>query len=105
MAIEILEKNYLEILTVSEWAEKMGYSRSHYCRIFKKEFGICPKDQLKSFRLSLIKKEIRKTPTAIGFRIAVNAGLANEKSLHKFLSANFDKNLTALKQELAMGYE
>ncbi|MGN8224738.1 helix-turn-helix domain-containing protein [Gracilimonas sp. BCB1] len=102
-AIQVLEKNYLDILTVYEWADAMGYSRSHFCRIFKKEFGTNPKDKLKTFRLKLIKEEIRKNPKAIGYEIAVNTGLTDSKSLHKFLYTHFDKNITALKYDLAVG--
>jgi len=103
-AIEVLQDNRFDVLTVCEWADAMGYSRWHFCRIFKKQFGVCPKDKLKSFRYTLIKKEIRKTPDAIGYRIAVNTGLPNEKSLHKFLNANFGKNLTMLRNELFSDY-
>lgn len=103
-AVEVLQQNRCNILTVCEWADAMGYSRWHFCRIFKKTFGISPKDKLKAFRYNLIKNEIRKSPEAIGYRIAINAGLANEKSLHKFLSANFGKNLTMLRTELITDY-
>ncbi|MCH2451443.1 MAG: AraC family transcriptional regulator [Gracilimonas sp.] len=103
-AIRVLENNYLKILTVYEWADEMGYSRSYFCRIFKKEFGINPKDKLKAFRLTIIKEEVRKSPEAIGYEIAVNIGLADSKSLRKFLYTHFDKNLTALKQELAAAW-
>ena len=101
-AVQVLEENYLDILKVYEWADAMGYSRAHFCRIFKKEFGINPKDKLKNFRLKLIKEEVKKSPEAIGYEIAVNAGLADSKSLRKFLYTHFDKNLTALKYELAV---
>lgn len=100
-AVLILEENYLDILTVYEWADVMGYTRSYFCRIFKEELGLSPKDKLKAFRLMLIKKEIRKRPEAIGYEIAVNTGLADSKSLHKFLHTHFGKNLTVLKAELA----
>lgn len=100
-AIKILNDNYLNILTVTEWAYAMGYSRSYFCRTFSEEFGINPKDYLKLFRLRLIKKEIKKDPDAIGYKIAVLTGLSNEKALHKFLNTHFDKNLTVLRSELA----
>ena len=102
-SIQILEDNYLDIFTVYEWADAMGYSRSHFCRIFKKEFGLSPKDKLKAFRLALIKKEVRKKPEAIGYEIALNTGLTDSKSLRKFLYTHSDKNLKTLKHELAVG--
>ncbi|SMO69286.1 helix-turn-helix domain-containing protein [Gracilimonas mengyeensis] len=98
-AIRILEENYLEIRTVSDWATCMGYSRSYFCRCFTKEFGINPKDHLKLYRLRLIKNEIKKDPEAIGYKIAVSTGLPDEKALHKFLANHFDKNLTILREE------
>lgn len=63
-AMLVLEKNYRDILTVHKWADDMGYSRSHFCRIFK--------------------KEIKKRTKAIGYEIASNTGLADSKSLCKF---------------------
>jgi len=99
--IQVLEENYLKIMTVYEWAGEMGYSRSCFSRLFKKEFGLCPKDQLKTFRLKLIKAELRKNPDAIGYEVAVNTGFSDSKSLRKFLYTHYDTNLTTIKAYLA----
>jgi len=99
-ALSVLESNSLTIITVSEWAEIMGYSRSHFCRKFTFEFGINPKCYLKDFRLKLIKQEIRKDPEAIGYCIAVNCGFIDEKALHKYLDFNFDLCLSKVKAQV-----
>lgn len=99
--ITILECNRLNILTVSDWALKMRYSRSHFSRCFKKEFGVSPKDYLKEFRLRLIKEEIRKDPEAIGYKIAVNCGFLDEKALHKYLAFNYSTTLSGVKSQVS----
>lgn len=97
-AVNVFEENYREILTVTDWANYMGYSRSYFCRIFTNEFGINPKDHIKLYRLRLIKKELKKDPEAIGYKIAISTGLSDEKALHKFLTIHFDKTLSELRE-------
>jgi len=99
-ALEVLEENSLNILTVTEWADKISYSRSYFCREFTKEFGLNPKDYLKDFRLRLIKAEIQKEPEAIGYKIAINCGFIDEKALHKYLNLHFDLCLSKVKAQV-----
>lgn len=104
-AIIVLHIHYLEIITVYEWADWMGYSRSHFTRIFIKEFRLCPKDKIKEYRLTLIKKRIRKNPMASCQEIALEVGLGNSKSLRKFLYTHYNLNLTALKKCCTVVYK
>lgn len=99
-ALSVLETNTLEIITVTDWATELGFSRSYFSRSFKKEFGLCPKEYLKDFRLRVIKEEIRKDPEAIGYKIAVNCGFIDEKALHKYLDFHFDLCLSKVKAQV-----
>lgn len=99
-ALSVLEANSLLIITVSDWANEMGYSRSYFSRRFKNEFGLCPKEYLRDFRLRLIKEEIIKDPEAIGYCIAINCGFIDEKALHKYLNFHFDLSLSKVKAQI-----
>lgn len=98
--IDMLESNGSIILTVCDWAEAMGYSRFHFTRRFKKQFGQSPKDVLKSYRMRRIEQEIQADVGAIGYKIATNVGLVDEKALHRYLSYHCGKTLRALKREI-----
>tara|TARA_R110002124_G_scaffold287282_2_gene472238 strand:+ start:3398 stop:3730 length:333 start_codon:yes stop_codon:yes gene_type:complete len=95
-ALIVLKEHPLEIMTVKEWARYMGYSRSHFCRCFKKEFGISPKRKLRVFRLRLIRDELRKDPKAKGYKVAVNTGFDDE-ALYKYIVFHCQMNLTEFK--------
>ncbi|MEP0005654.1 MAG: helix-turn-helix domain-containing protein [Balneola sp.] len=99
-AISVLKCHPVEIMTVSEWAYYMGYSRSYFCRCFKKEFGISPKRKLKVFRLRLIRDELRKRPQAKCYEVAVNTGFNDDKSLYKYLVFHCQMNLTEFKSHV-----
>ena len=99
-ALEVLQEKAPDILTVSDWALSMRYSRSHFCRSFKKEFGIAPKRKLRVYRLRIIKREVKKDPEAIGYKIAVNSGFRDEKALHKYLSFHCKMNLSEFKIQI-----
>jgi len=92
-ALNFIENRYTEILTVSEWAHAMGYSRAHFSRRFKGTFGLSPKYYLKKFRYRILKSEVSKDPYAIGYKIAVNSGFTNEQSLQKYLKYNYGETL------------
>ncbi len=99
-AVQILEERGMEILTVSEWAEAVGYSRAYFSRRFTEEFGVNPKIYLKEFRLRSITKEIVKDPEAIGYKIAINLGFTDEKALHKYLVFHCGMTLKQYKDEV-----
>jgi len=63
-------------------------------------FKNTPKQVLAEVKLEMIKKEIASQPKAIGYHIAVNIGLQDEKALYKFLATYFDTTLTDLKNEI-----
>ena len=99
-AVQILEEKGMEILTVSEWADALGYSRAYFSRAFTSEFGLNPKDYLRDLRLQAITEEIHKDPDAIGYKIAVNLGFTDERALHKYLVFHCNKTLRQYKKEV-----
>ncbi len=100
LALTILSEVKPDIHTVSDWALCMGYSRSHFCRAFKKEFGIAPKRKLRVHRLRRVIQELRKEPDAKGYTIAVNSGFADEQALHNYLSFHCQMNLSEFKSQV-----
>lgn len=102
-AITVIEAKYIEILTVSEWAYEMGYSRAHFSRTFKEVFGLSPKYYLKEFRYKVLEREVSKDPHAIGYKIAVNCGFTDEQSLQKYLKYNFGITLNHFRTKFAKG--
>lgn len=100
IAVGVLIGNILEIRNVSEWAAFMGYSRSHFCRSFKKRFGENPKLVLRRARLRKVCRVIQSDWSATAYKVALESGFENDKALHKFLNRNFRKGFIALKDEL-----
>jgi AraC-like DNA-binding protein len=100
IAVGVLIQNILEIRNVSEWAEFMGYSRSHFCRSFKKRFGENPKTVLRRARLRKVCRVMQSDWSATAYKVALESGFENDKALHKFLSRNFRKGFVSLKDEL-----
>ena len=94
-AVQVLEERGMEILTVSEWAGAMGFSRQ-----FTEEFGVNPKDYLRDMRLQAITEEIQKDPDAIGYKIAVNLGFTDERALHKYLVFHCNMTFRQYKKEV-----
>ncbi len=100
IAVGILIHNILEIRNVTEWALFMGYSRSHFCRNFKKKFRENPKDVLRKARFNQICRAIQSDWSATAYKVALDSGFHNDKALHKFLQRNFNKGFLLLKDEL-----
>jgi YesN/AraC family two-component response regulator len=53
--LEYLEKHYKENLTSAEVARDLFYNQSYFCRLFKKNFGLCFSEYLILFRLNKAK--------------------------------------------------
>jgi AraC-like DNA-binding protein len=100
IAVGILIRNILDIRNVSEWAAFMGYSRSHFCRSFKKRFKENPKLVLRRARLRKVCRVIQSDWSATAYKVALESGFENDKALHKFLQRNFRKGFLSLKDEL-----
>ncbi|MDR8393091.1 AraC family transcriptional regulator [Aliifodinibius sp. S!AR15-10] len=99
-AVKELKTNYQELTCVNEWAEYMGYSRSYFSRRIREIFGRPPKEIMIEITMKSVREEISEDPRAIGYKIAVNVGLNDEKALNKFLDSHFDTSLTELRQQL-----
>lgn len=100
IAVGVLVHNIMEIRNVTEWALFMGYSRSHFCRYFKKKFRQNPKDVLRKARFNQICRTIQSDWSATAYKVALDSGFQNDKALHKFLQRNFNKGFLLLKDEL-----
>jgi AraC-like DNA-binding protein len=77
--LDFITYQYMEELTVSEVAERMGYSVCSFCRIVKREFG-------KSFHVLLNEARIKKACSLLYdtdlpiYRIAREVGFSEAKS-------------------------
>ncbi len=100
IAVGVLIRHILEIRNVTEWAACMGYSRSHFCRSFKKRFEENPKLVLRRARFRKVCRIIQSDWSATAYKVALESGFENDKALHKFLQRNFNRGFLSLKNEL-----
>ncbi len=100
IAVGVLVKNILAIKNVNDWAEFMGYSRSHFCRRFTRKFQENPKMVLRRARMRQVCRVIQSDWSATAYKVALDSGFQDDKALHKFLQRNFDKGFMSLKDEL-----
>ena len=54
--VAYIEAHYAEDLHVSQIAESLGLSRSHFCRLFKRQIGLSPQEYIVSYRLEQVEK-------------------------------------------------
>lgn len=99
-AVQELKANAEGITTVKGWARYMGYSRSHFSRCIKKQFGRAPKVMLAEIKLKQVKKAILEDPDAIGYKIASDANFTDDKALYKFLNNHCEMTFTEFRQEV-----
>ena len=100
LSVDILVRNITKIHSVEQWADLIGYSRSHFCRKFTQRFGENPKKILRRARFRSICRAIQSDWSATAYKIAKDTGIQNEKALHKFLNRNFSVSFLALKDHL-----
>lgn len=99
-ATDILKKNIVNICTVSEWADLMGYSNVQYfSRKVRTKYRKPTSKILREKKLELICSLFRDHPDEVFFYVAVEAGFANEQSLSKFVKRATGKTLTEFKSE------
>lgn len=53
--IDFIKKNYMHNLSLEDIAKECELSKSHFCRLFKKEYGITPMIYLNRYRISVAK--------------------------------------------------
>lgn len=103
-ALEVLEEHITEISTVSEWADKVGYSSTNYfSRSFLKQFNVRPKEVLVQKRIEKVKECIAESPEDIFFCIAQKVGFVDHNALYKFVNRHMGKSLQELKRECEKG--
>lgn len=78
-AMELIRNRYAEQLTVEDAAELTGYSKSNFCKIFKKITGETFHTTLNRYRVRIAGYMLRETMEAIE-DIAVKVGFADSKS-------------------------
>lgn len=98
-AILLLRNNVASIHTVTEWADKVGYSRSHFTTLIRKEYEKTAHQIMCLVKYKKVLKLIEEDPNQKGWFIARKAGFLDVKSLYKFLKHHFDTSLTLLRRE------
>ena len=68
-----IQEHLHEGLTVQELARRFGYTRSHFCRLFRSRIGIPPQRYIINARLALAKELLRETSLPIG-RVGLQVG-------------------------------
>lgn len=98
--MKLLREEIDKIPDVQSWADKAGVSRRWLCKAMKKAYGNSPKVIIREVRYEIIKECVEDDPEVIGYTVATEAGLRDEKALFKFLSTHFDTRLTLLREEV-----
>ncbi|MTI86565.1 MAG: helix-turn-helix transcriptional regulator [Balneolaceae bacterium] len=85
-AVDVLEKNLTEILTVAEWAELMGFSCAKYfSREFRNSWNLLPSEIIKHKKIELFKSLIESNPSELNYCIAQEMGLKDEVVLSRYI--------------------
>ncbi|NGP90089.1 helix-turn-helix domain-containing protein [Fodinibius halophilus] len=84
-AINILKRDVLSIVTVTSWAQKMGYEDSKlFSDHFRREFGRRPQPVLLAYRTRKTIHLLRQNELS-NYRIARRLKFRNEKGLYQFV--------------------
>ena len=76
-AANYIEHNYMNPISVSEVADKLGITRKHLCTVFHKVFGIAPRQYIIYFRMEKACKLLRNTRQTVQ-EISEATGYANQ---------------------------
>lgn len=97
-AREVLRTSISTIGTVTEWADLMGYSRSHFSAKFHKQFGRCAVDVLIEEKRSYLVHLLKYLYNLGSDELAGITGFSNGRALCRFLRNNHHMNLTQLRE-------
>lgn len=79
-ALELIYKNYKTELTVEYAAEMCGYSKSNFCKIFKKITGDTFHNVLNNYRIKMACQFLKETTDSVE-SIATEVGFSDAKTL------------------------
>ena len=88
-AIDYIQKNLYRHLYTEMIAENVYMSRSHFCKLFRKEMGQCPSDFINDLRLERAKQLLKDSEYSVE-AIALACGFNS----HSYFSASFKKRLS-----------
>ncbi len=97
-AISYIAAHAEERCSVEEVAEKMFISKFHFCRIFKKEMGITPKQYILQAKLRVVKEKIWEPDTET--RIAEDMAFAAQSHLCSLFKKYMGLSIRDYKQNL-----
>jgi len=76
-------------ITLDDIAMKLGYSKEHIIRIFKKEFGLSPHAFLMNAKLNRAKYLLEISKNINLSQIALDVGFYDQSHLNKFFKKTF----------------
>jgi len=74
MAVDFIEKNYSEQLSVSYLADLSNMSQDHFCRLFKQRYHMRPLEYIKKLRMQDAKNKLLSNPDMSVAQIADSVG-------------------------------
>ncbi|MBE6712709.1 MAG: AraC family transcriptional regulator [Ruminococcaceae bacterium] len=98
IAIQYMKNEYMNPISVSELAKRLGLDRSYFSNIFKKQFGISPGKYLSNLRLSNAAELLTKhgmSPTTAAF----SCGFTDIYHFSKAFKKQFGLSPRAYKEE------
>lgn len=95
--VEYMERHFHSGVTIGQLAERFGYSREYFSRLFKKHAGVTPEQYLMEIRLqSAVDDLLNGTDTNTD--IASNNGFANAKAFSRAFANRFSVTPSAFRK-------
>ncbi len=96
-AVEILQSNLMQVATVTEWSDMMGYKNPKvFSTKFQRFHAERPQRVLEFIRLSSIIKQLKQNNIS-NFEIAQIHGIPDEIALNKFMNYHLGCSPTDIK--------
>lgn len=96
--LEYVNLYYSSDLTTQMMAKQFGYTREHFCRLFKKYSGHTFKEYLTEIRLRFAIEEMQYSNTPCS-QIAINNGFPDEKSFYSAFKKKFGMSPNRYRRE------
>ena len=98
-AIRVLEEHIVEICSVSDWAQLMGFeSEKYFNRKIRGRFNKSPYKLIVEKKMEKITEKLQGSTDEILFSVALDVGFVDNNALYKFVKRHTGKTPTELRK-------
>lgn len=98
IVIKYVETHYSEKITITDVAEMVGFSESHFMRYFKETMGVSFIEYLKDYRLTMAARLLQASDDAI-IEIATQVGFDNLSYFNRAFKAKYELTPSKYRKE------